>query len=635
MIYFAWINASEQFHATQHAREDLKIFNLSITHTEGNYATAEVTVAPDWNNYREKIESNQHYAFISIQNHLRHVIPLFKGVVSIIPKKNDDDFIVLLFKAMPLNAMQIWQEWHHRRKETVPYHHLFFSKTTYLDTLLADPVQPFWHPVTHHLSASNIFWGNKKNVLRHGILDGSFHMHCLKPLQRVHVTLSAQWSQTTFETLNLTQRLRRMFPEGSVNTYAGASFKRAWPRKGQKLSNGCRVLYSSLKEKSAPQLHNTFLGPFHFNHQGVQHKVIVKRTWFDAELIVQWKMRQKRVEHLNFTMESDLYSFPIENSHHQPLEQNITFNLGQITRAPSHPFWMPKTHYEVQQIVYHSNALWKCVQSHDSHTLFQKNVNNWEKIENDDAHKHKDMPAHQASFFTTHLGYETFEYAVERARTMLAFGARALRIRWKMALHQWPDITLDDNVQIYDARVPHGNIIGKVIQYNIHIDASSGARTLEVQIACSIGIESKAHGSAPSSSHIANEEKYAVDNVFEHNVIAYPNQLRTTRNNIQFEAFDAQTPRDDLAQPHALNPHMRFQGISIENAPTLQAELIQNTLQNNTSLNQNDLQNIKTRIHIQMKPLNIKPCQKHCIKLQKTLHWTPPKHIDVDNALNE
>src|SRR4051812_1806444 len=97
-LYFAWVDQGEAFNAAVHNREDEDVFSLTFNHSEGDFASLQVTIK----NPRIGLLNvgRKSWAIVSF-NDGTTITPIFRGRLIGIPTNVFSDLVTLDFVARP------------------------------------------------------------------------------------------------------------------------------------------------------------------------------------------------------------------------------------------------------------------------------------------------------------------------------------------------------------------------------------------------------------------------------------------------------------------------------------------------------------------------------------------------------
>jgi hypothetical protein len=111
-----------------------------------------------------------------------------------------------------------------------------------------------------------------------------------------------------------------------------------------------------------------------------------------------------------------------------------------------------------------------------------------------------------AHYFATPRGVQSIEYLLLRARALLLNGARLIELTWSIPFGRAVGLTCRKNAMLFWASLPHGQAGGKISQYTISADGSTGKIGGTVTVMATVG-----HGISETTEHAgAAGTSYAV-----------------------------------------------------------------------------------------------------------------------------
>lgn len=205
---------------------------------------------------------------------------------------------------------------------------------------------------------------------------------------------------------------------------------------------------------------------------------------------------------------------------------------------------------------------------------------------------------------------------MERARAHLAASVRCLEIEVNLPFEEGISLTLDHCVQIKDARIPGGEVIGKVIAYQLY---QEGNRAFAwVRLAASIGGQS----TEPSP--------------LEYNVYVDPGYGDTKQPNdymtisgLKYASYAHQRPKEGIVDCENMTIHDILPEVLISNDGMRQTQILfrqQYPLRHNLK---HLLEEIPTVISLNLLNLKTTAVAKHTIELTILNSWTAPAQVNL------
>jgi hypothetical protein len=609
MSFFFALNASlTDFDPSIHARHDLTVLSLTIDHKENDYAHATLHIPTG------QLPHSARWLFIAQKMPDGSVVCVFRGTLAAAPHQVSPLRQTVEFIAKPLDADDQINRLVTHHKQSALFDPLLFREdhSERFDVITrTKPVAFYCDPVSLTIQTSCLFHGAKTHNLTQACLSQSLEMVALKPpLSRITVTIEAQWIQYTCGWMDLGRRIARLFPDGVISTFTPKAFRRTWPKTGQNVGkSGYWVAFSKLDERAGykdglPEALTCWQ-----NHQGKSKKYGLKRTWFDASLIVGWRIKQKRTERLTFTLKN----------HHQGIQERslaVKIPLKRPLSEPGlHPFWVPYTPYSQDDKIQHESRLYKAKNAHTSSRFFKSE--NWE-----DAGTPSCFLPHEGAhaFFLSARGKKTFHVVAEMAKTALAHSTRAYRIHAILDANTCPQLSLNDSAHIEHPSLPGGQALGKVIQLRREACGQNNTHILKVTLAVSIG-QTLSPIERTQSVNCYSED-YA-----EHYTLDHGN-FETTPEGLDYPSFDDQYPDDMYATLWSSQAQDMTRTTLLQFGPDKQNAIADAHSDDKRPLTRKD---IATRLGLHFRHLKTRDNVTHTITLPEPLNWSAPQHITLES----
>lgn len=474
-IYFAMVDAGEAFDPNVHNREDEDVFALDITQTEGEFARAEVEIR----NPRQGLLSPARKKRVFISRDVDGTAELmFSGRIVGYPVDIAQETITLEYIAQPEGWESIQQAFLDSLKVSPYYNILFISedRRDELDQILAArSALLHWDRKTGNITLSDIIEGNEFVDLGPEVIFDTVRTQIGDPpLQRVNVSIEAQWEQLGYGIVNCEPQIRAAFintsiVEPQINTLTPEAFEDAW--QGARIPSG----YALRESKLYPVANSFGLEQAHLRSglatvEAVdfprasgdttgQRQVSVPRVWYEGVFQLQASYEQKRREIFSATVEAATQDFALKGDS----SEDISIRLQTPTAIAQN---------EVL-------AVGKPSFYYDKHTL--------------------DL---------TTYGREVVEHALLRARARLVKASRAVEVRFSTSVEDVIDITCDHSIRFEDDRLPGGSIRGKVLSYILSWDGDSGQQIAQITIGSCIGTGADSVGSGSLTEVELNATDY-------------------------------------------------------------------------------------------------------------------------------
>lgn len=527
-FHFAWVDPSATtFSAGTHAVEDEDVFSLEIAQTEGEFATAQITVQRPEDGLLNP--TRKQYAWISVTNDAT-TTALFFGRVVGFPKDISSELVTLEF----ISQFPGWEA----------------SRDALFDTL---KVLPFWDPafiakgdienpdqalearralyhfdrLTGAVSLSDIITGTATDTVSDHLSESLSVDIIGNPARRVRVSMTVDWEQRILgETSTVNTKIKRAFG-GTVNTFTGPAMQQTWPQAGDSIGDqsGYSVVKSEIrlinplpsamgaestqfktKISDAEQSYARAL----FNQTLTTRDAKLKRWWFSTILNVGYDFRQNRSETITATITNDVQALAFGSDGGEisiDLQSEDVVDLG----------------------------------------LFYPRY---------------------SSYFHTARGKQSFHYGLALAQAALASSARAVEITFERPFFNALSTSCKNAITLTDPVLPGGTATGKIKSYRLSVDGDSGETSAEITLAVSVG-----NGDTYSSAGTTGE--YCST---DYTGTTYQEVTGETADgdipSIIYETYGNQQPTDPAIISHLANQNV-VQSVTVTSTPTEQDALLQ------------------------------------------------------------
>jgi hypothetical protein len=472
-----------------HLVEDLQIFDIELSQTEGGFAALVIQVL---NPRIGLLAAGQNlWCWLSWTNAEGTVIPLFHGRLVGIPKELEDEVVSLEFIARPGDfiaqklvaaaAMQVLPWW-----DPV----WLIDKIDDPDTVL-ETYSRLWDisPITLTVTATDLTTGEDGTIVvgtSEHFYDAMSVAYGAAPLRQVNVSGTVTWTQAANGDVDLTQSLVSGFiTAGSpyvwpkISSYTAPGLLAAWPLPGASFGGGWTIgtattaailltifkdLNVTYSDKTGAPSYTLTGGPIPAGPEGDPG---------GFSLIPEWS---------NYEVGFTLGVLSVNLSAHYEASRKRTEVAGFSVTA------------EVQSIL--TDPLAADDESISLSSAFvDQGVDPGGAIPIGDVRKN--------CYFPTDRGQASIQYLMLLARAKLLLRARAVDIMFASTWEKLAGIvTCRKNVTLYDDRLPGGQATGKVKSYKLSWGES--AIVAEATIGCTIGYGDTITPSAGVDSYADN-----------------------------------------------------------------------------------------------------------------------------------
>ena len=635
-----WVKDDAVFDQYSHYENTEVLLNLEICEQEGQYPWARALIKnPRCGLYNQK---RYRRIFIMVQQQDNLPLLLFDGYVMSAPLALTGEAIEVIFVAQPRDATQQRQQLQQQLK-VAPYWDTLYVPPEKVDDIVeildARSALLYWSRTGEPLRLTDIFWGSQRVNRPLNIFRDRFTIHLNRTiLTAIHVHVTATWTQHYRGRTNISYHLRRLFPGGLINTLTPKSLQDKWWQPHSSLKHSHYWIEESylqpilapatgvlgLYPQTSPQI---MLSPYDpLNKTRKPFGVALKRQWFRSKLVLGWSYRQKRVEHIKFTLQQRTQSHDNQGQAADHHIRTLNLHLQSLDSASHHraSSWQRQTLYCKDDRIGHQGQHFKALKDHLSNTKFSTDLGLWqsENIISADHHNY------QASFFNTTRGLEAVDHALAIARAHLAASARALEIKVEAPFHDVMTLTCDHSIRVDDERLPGGHAWGKVKALRLIVDGESGILKGQLTLGCSIGLDD-AQQEQIESTKLKGQGRhdYCPEDYYEPFVIsAHEKEQPPTMRG--YDDYRQQTPEGGILYPDAMTSHDLIEVIKVINGPEEQQHALQQGQYPHSHNIKSLLQRYQTEIVIRLRDLHPQPKLEHTIYVTTT-PWSAPQQINL------
>lgn len=573
-IYFAYADPGDPFNDAIHNVEDEQVFNIEITQSEGEFATAGIEIINPGVGLLNPLRKTR--VFISIQNGLS-VDLLFSGRIVGFPVDFGEDTITLTAIAQPVD-WEITQDAFIQALKVAPYYNdLFISEDNRQDQteiLSGYSSITHWHRATEAIVLSDIIEGsNFIDIGEDYIFDSLSSSIGDPPLKGVNITVEAQWQQLGVGEVDCSESIRLEFTNTAIaspqiNTLTPRALEAGW--QGARIPTG----YSVISSKLTPVASNfgltqanlrsslaTVTGanyPASNGAEPLNRQVSVPRVWYIGTFVLQANYEQKRRETFNAVLEMSTQDIALTSDKYEDLILRIqdptAVANGEVLDIAKPSFFMD-------------------------------------------------------GLVLSTYGQEVIETALMRARARLIKTSRIVETTFQCKLDLVLDITCDHSIRIQDSRLPGGSLRGKVLGYKLSW-SESGEQIAEITIGSTIGTGDDSTGTG------TNIGTFLYDN-------EYGSPTMTS------EIFYNQSAPPVISEPIDVEQMETDNEYLIEDVTVTDDGETQNNDWAGESQPDVYMQNHRTRIEIELKSMNPEPEIFTDVPIDTYL-LTIPKQVDLE-----
>jgi hypothetical protein len=218
-------------------------------------------------------------------------------------------------------------------------------------------------------------------------------------------------------------------------------------------------------------------------------------------------------------------------------------------------------------------------------------------------------------------GRQVVEHALERARAHLAASARCLEVEFIIPFQACFSLSLDHSVRLVDLRIPGGEVVGKVVAYQLYQDALKSYAW--VRLAASIG------GKDSDYPHI-NDIYYAQP---EYGSTSVPITYQTA-SGLWYENYTHQKPKEGVIETQNLSLNELLKDVFVSYHADQQIYALQSQQYPINYNVKSYLEEIPTVISLDLLNLKTTSVAEHTIHVKTLNVWTAPNQINLAGELS-
>lgn len=454
-IYFAMVD-DEDFDPIIHAREDLHVFDLKISQSEGEFAKAALEILNPNIGFLDPSRKKRIYISCDVGD--LHPKLLFSGRIIAYPSDLSSEFVTIEYLAQPNDWVDVQDDFIQTLKVSPYYNELFIApeeRNEPHEVLSSYSSLIYWDRSSNEIKLSDFIQGESVIDIGENIffdtLSTSFGD---PPINRILLNIEAQWRQIGVGEVDVEKGIRETFenssiPSPQINTLTPNTFENGWRRiripKGYTaiendliaVANNFGLTQSNLKSGIA-----TVDGNVYKTSQSIPinapRTCSVPRIWYAARLKLLAEYLQKRRENVVLELNCSTQDYTLGEDVVEELSLRIQDPVSSINGAVLDP---RKSSFFLN----------------DDFTIF------------------------------TDYGKDAIEYGLLRARARLIKGARSVEVSFDCPIDDVIDITCDHTIKFSDDRSPGTDTFGKVVNYSLSFNGDSGNQIASVTISPTIG----------------------------------------------------------------------------------------------------------------------------------------------------
>jgi hypothetical protein len=473
-FFFAWVNAADSTWSSAFAREDEDVFDLKVSHSEGEYPTATVLIRNP--NVGLLAPSRKQWAWVSYAGgDTAGPVPVFFGRIAGNAVSMADDVIQLALRARPKDVQEQKEALAETLRVTPYWDPVWIRPERRLDPeqVLESRTQ-LWHfsRLGGAVTVSDILDGEDgtETFTEDDYFEGSISVSLgEQPLRNVSVEADVAWVQKAVGYVNLSQAIIDAFHdagsqrEGLISSFTGQGLMSDWPQKDDDIGAGWFVYDTSLTREDGISV------PLEYSKTKCKYKEEPDSGEKDPPSkfklrMALWQIRptfyagydveRRRIERVKFTISADVQ-----------------------------PLWTDAEDQESELLKFSSNDIAELIDDADTTSAMAPI-----------------RDVRRAQYFTTDRGQQSIKYLLMVARAHLLSRARAVTISIDIPFERALDLSCRKSATIVSPTLPGGVAVGKIVGYSFGVD-ENGESFGTVTIACSVGRGNSVAGAAGESEY--------------------------------------------------------------------------------------------------------------------------------------
>lgn len=446
-FYFAWVDQGEAFSIAHH-RYDENVFSLRVSHAEGEFASAVVTIE----NPRAGLlnAARKQWVWLSLDTDATAgVVPLIYGRLVGIPSRLEAETLDLTFIARPPTYEAAKTALADGMKIAPYYDDIWITPDRRDDP---DAVLEFypsrWHidRIDHAVTASDMIVGEDGTVdFDTAILEGSLDVSITQtPLRKLLVEAELSWNQLATGFVDVSDNLVEVAhaagttTKNAISSMTGDGLAKDWPVEGDSIGQGWTVGQASVTRMDGTVVPPTYVTTFlSYGHQRVLEVNLL------PHLECAYDVSRRRLERVSFTMDADVQPVLTEPGDEEVML--VSLASGDVG-APIDPA--------------------------------------------DTANPDGTLPigdTRRRQYLTTDRGRRSFESLLAYARARLLTRSRAVDVRFVVPFDQGLTLSCRQSGRIVHDDLPGGEATGKITFYEMRLDGATGEAVCEIVISATIG----------------------------------------------------------------------------------------------------------------------------------------------------
>lgn len=540
-FYFAWVNNSATTFDPAYARTDEDVYSFEISHREGEYPLAVVTLR---NTGVGLVGAGRmHWAWISMDSiDSAGVEPLFFGRIQGVPTSIDGEFVQVMFRARPKDVNQ--------QKEALaaglkrrPYYDPIWIKPEMRDdpdTMLEmRPVLWHYDRVSPVVTTSNIIDDGHASDIT--LTKADYYADSLgvavtgNPLRRLRIEAEVHWTQRAVGDLDVSRDIINAFKaagtrtKGVISSFTGAGLGNDWPRRKADIGSGWSVKSTRLRRvdgKYSPKVwlatHCQYrrepevLPNTNTNGDPVEYDPIDRFSISSTDGATTGTL-----SYGNLSYGHDGIADPQSNNGDAPV--TLRFGLWEYECSMVVRYDVERQRTEKLVIVLEADVQEIGAPSDDDQVEVAQfsSIEITELVDEDGTDSVSPIrDPRRSQFFTTARGSMAIDALMSFGRSRMRARARCIEVTVQVPFETATRLSCRQNATIETDALVGGSCTGKVVAYSFSVDGTSGEKIGSLTIACAAGRGTPTTGESSGGNEYV-EDGYVEEGYFRREGVRY------------------------------------------------------------------------------------------------------------------
>lgn len=610
-FYFAWVDATEvDFDPMTMAREDEDVFSFTLSGTEGDFASLEAVIKNPRVGFLAP--GRKVWAWLSKSVDDAEAEPMFFGRLLGIPTNVFDTLVTINLTARPSDFAEQKAELAESLKVAPYWDDIFIKPESWDDPdVVLEGYTKMWHidPVSHVVSVSDIL------VPEDGVIEfaeNAFFYDSMSitlnevPLRSIQIDAAIPWTQSGQGVLDVSYLLSYVFTIGNesraISSFTFKGLLSSWPQAGARMGSGWVVRNGSLVDVSYTSKPAVNI-PYYYDTSDIP------------------ALPQGSIMYPERIQPGSKYWGGVDGAGFDTTVSVVFAAIGWGIPNMVLDWSASREFVETVSITLRTSQQALATLADDEEVSVIKLTAN--KVT--DLDENDNIPLGSSlkrSFVDTDRGKQAIEHLICVARANLVARSRSVLTQFQTDMLSGLPVTLRHGVKINDPRIPGGEAVGKVIAFSHQLDGSSGTAISVITFASTVG-----YGGSYEAAD--GDPIYVDDDYVEPDYQEYENEvILTTTEDVTYTPPPIAYFDDGIDFERGLTIKNAVRSCYAENKAEQQRAAIESQTGADTAGIQSILQNIPTRVHLQMIALEGGPFVT--TKVIEVSDLIIPKQIDLE-----